>query len=33
MIAEIDAIMNAEVKSDGPGAAIAVVKDGLVVHR
>lgn len=33
MIAEIDAIMNAEVKSDGPGAAIAVVKDGSVVHR
>jgi CubicO group peptidase (beta-lactamase class C family) len=33
MIAEIDAIMNAEVKPDGPGAAIAVVKDGSVVHR
>lgn len=33
MIAEIDAIMNAEVKSDGPGAAIAVVKNGSVVHR
>jgi len=33
MIAEIDAIMNAEVKADGPGAAVAVVKDGSVVHR
>lgn len=33
MIADIDALMNAEVKPDGPGAAIAVVKDGAVVHR
>ncbi len=33
MIAEIDAIMSAEVKAGGPGAAIAIAKDGTVVHR
>src|ERR671933_638585 len=32
MESEIDALIQAEVPEDGPGAAVAVVKDGVVVH-
>ncbi len=30
---EIDALMNEQVKADEPGAAVAVVEAGRVIHR
>lgn len=33
MLQEIDQIVEAEIKPGGPGAAVAVVKDGEVIHR